>query len=330
MLIPPKYFLTPKISKLLQLVEASKEVINTINIPPEVELNLRRQSTLKSSLFSARIEGNPLTLEEVTKNPSNDQKRREVYNILKALNWLYQRGSRDLTRSNIVLLHETTMKDLVEKHDLGKLRTEVSAIYNSAGIAVYLPPPPRQISVLLERLIKFANSDKEPFIPTRAALSHYAFEKIHPFLDGNGRVGRLLFQAVLAKSDYSFKGIVQIEEYLDKNRSSYYRMLEVSEKDVTDYVEFMLEGLAETADRAKKLVLGKQKYSIEDTLLPRRAEILVIIKDHKLVNFDTIKRKFLKVNARTLRYDIKKLADSGLIRKRGATRGVYYEPMEKH
>lgn len=54
MLIPPKYFLTPKISKLLASIEASKEVINSITIPPEIESNIRRQSTLKSSLFSAR------------------------------------------------------------------------------------------------------------------------------------------------------------------------------------------------------------------------------------------------------------------------------------
>ena len=325
MIIPPRYFLTPKISELLQSIEGCKEVINNINIPPEVELNLRRRSALKSSLFSARIEGNPLTLEEVTRNPSNDQKRREVYNILRALNWLRRRSFRDLTKSNITLLHEITMKDLVEKHDLGKFRTEVSAIYNSAGIAIYLPPPPRQISSLLDKLIKFLNSDKEPFVPIRACLAHYTFEKIHPFLDGNGRVGRLLFQAILGKSGYSFKGVTLIEEYLDQNRSIYYRMLEETEKDVTDYLEFMLEGLSETAQQAKKLVLQKKESTVEDMLLPRRAEILAIIKDHKLANIDTVRRKFLKVNERTLRYDIKKLVDMGLVKKLGTTRGVYYK-----
>lgn len=329
MLIPPRYFLTTRITQLLQSIEVSREVIEAITIAPEVELNLRRQSTLKSSLFSARIEGNPLTLDEVTRNPSRDQKRREVYNILKALNWIRERKPRDLSKKNVLLLHELVLKNLVEKQELGKFRREMSAIFNKAGIAVYMSPAPRSIDDLLNKLIKFINSDKVPLVPIRAALAHYAFEKIHPFLDGNGRVGRLVFQAVLAKGGYGMKGIVPIEEYLDTHRSAYYKTLEATEKDVTDYVEFMLEALEQTAAEAKKLVLGKQKYSIEDTLLPRRAEILVIIKDHKLINFDTIKRRFLKVNGRTLRYDIKKLVDAGLVCKRGTTRGVYYEPMER-
>ncbi len=63
---------------------------------------------------------------------------------------------------------------------------------------------------------------------------------------------------------------------------------------------------------------------IEEHLLPRRAEILFTIRDHKLVKFDFIKRRFLGVNERTLRYDLKKLADVGLIVKLGTTNGVHY------
>ena len=61
MLIPPKYNLTPQISELLSSIEASKQIIDSVTIAPEIELNIRRESTLKSSLFSARIEGNSLT-----------------------------------------------------------------------------------------------------------------------------------------------------------------------------------------------------------------------------------------------------------------------------
>lgn len=329
MLIPPKYFLTPKISKLLSSIEASREVIDSINIPPEVELNIRRQSTLKSSLFSARIEGNPLTLEELTRNPSRDQKRTEVYNILKALNWIRARGARDLTKTSILELHKIVMQTLVDKQDLGTFRQEVSAIYNRLGIAIYLPPPPRQVSKLVARMLQFANSDKQEFVPLRACLTHYIFEKIHPFLDGNGRVGRIVLQAVLEKGGYGMKGLVPFEEYLDRERSVYYRVLENSDRDVTDYLEFMLKAISRLAEDAKKQVLGKTEGKVEDTLLPRRLEILNIIRDKKLVNFDIIRRRFLKVNERTLRYDIKKLVDMGLVSKRGTTRGVYYESVQK-
>ncbi len=329
MLIPPKYFLTREISQRLQSIEASKEVINSINIPPEIETNIRRRSTLKSSLFSARIEGNPLTLEELQRTASKDQKKKEVYNLLRALNWVYQRGARGLTAKNILDLHQMVMKGLIEPSNLGKFRSEVSAIFNANGIAVYLPPSPKKIPIHLKRLLNFINSDKEPFVPIRACLAHYSFEKIHPFLDGNGRVGRLLLQAVLAKSDYAMRGLICLEENLDQKRSQYYRALDEPEKDVSAYLEFMLSILDEAAKKAKEEIVKKQKGEIEDFLLPRRAEILNIIRDHEFANFDLIRRRFLAVNERTLRYDLKKLIDLGLVKKLGQTRGVYYRAAKK-
>ena len=325
MLIPPRYILTNKISQLLSSIEASKEVINSIKIPKELETNIRRKSTLKSSLFSARIEGNTLTLDELPKSPSKSQKLKEVFNILKALNWIYVRRSKDVKLQDILRLHKMVMVNLAQKQDVGKFRTEVGAILNSSGIAIYLPPGPSQILPLVKKLVKFANSSKEQFVPIKASLIHYTFEKIHPFLDGNGRVGRLLLQAVLQKMGYGMKGILPLEEYLDNHRGEYHSVLESSEKDVTDYVEFILESIAETAKEVKMQFLKKDEIKVEDLLLPRRAEILNIIRDHGMVNFDTIRRRFLSVNERTLRYDLKKLSDAGLIRKRGTTKGVYYE-----
>lgn len=328
MLIPPRYTFTTKISEQLQRIEAAKEVIDAITIPPEIETNIRRQSILKSSLFSARIEGNPLTLDDITRVPSKDQKKQEVYNILKGLQLVQRRGARDISVTFIKELHDKVMQGLVETRSKGSFRTEVSAIFNSAGIAIYLPPPPRQVAPLMERLVKFSNSSKEQFIPIRAVLAHYTFEKIHPFLDGNGRVGRLFLQAVLEKTGYGMKGLLSVEEYLDKNRSDYYDTLSLGEKDVTDYIEFMLSALATTSESAKKLALQKETVKPEDYLLPRRSEILGIIKDHRIVNFDQIRRRFMAVNERTLRYDLLQLQKSGLIKKRGTTKGVYYEAIE--
>lgn len=325
MLIPPKYVFTQDISHFLQTIEACREVINTIAIPPEVEVNIRRQSILKSSLFSARIEGNPLTLDDFPTKSSTDQKKKEVFNILKALQFVQDRGARDVTLTILQQVHEKVMDGLIDKSDLGKFRREQSAIFNTAGIAVYMPPPPSQINYLMQRLVTFVNSNKEQFAPVRAVLAHYLFEKIHPFLDGNGRVGRLLLQEVLEKTGYGMKGLLTVEEYLDKNRARYYRALESGENDATEYVEFMLEALAETAQKAKQLVVTKQKVDVTDYLLPRRSEIYHIIKDHQMVSFDTIRRRFMAVNERTLRYDLKKLQDQGLIKKRGETKGVYYE-----
>ncbi len=324
MLIPPKYNLTPEVSELLSSIESSKAVIESIIIPPEVETNIRRQSTLRSSLFSARIEGNELTIDELTSN-SHDQKRAEVFNILKALNYIKEKQKKDIIANEILMLHTLTMEGLLDKPNLGKWRRNMEAIFNSAGIAIFMPPPPKQVPTLINKLVKYINSPKERFVPIKAVLAHYSFEKIHPFLDGSGRVGRLLIQKILFHGNYGMKGLLPLEEYLDNHRAEYYRMLEEPEKDVTDYLVFMLTALAETATKAKEMVLAKQKLEVTDYLLPRRAEILNIIREQKMINFDQVRRRFMAVNKRTLRYDLKKLADAGFIRKRGATNGVYYE-----
>lgn len=328
MLIPPKYILTPRISEHLQSIEASRQIINSVPLPKEVEANIRRKSTLRSSLFSARIEGNPLTLQDITHNPSKDQKKKEIFNLLKGINWVYKRGvNRDITTKDLLALHKIAMEGLIDYENLGKVRKEVSAIFNSTGIAIYMPPPPRQIDALVTKLLNFANSQKERFVPIRACLAHYSFEKIHPFLDGNGRVGRLILQAILAKNDYGMKGMLPLEEYLDNRRSEYYSSLNSPEKEVSDYLEFILGAIAQTAEEARNEVLTKKTLDAIDLLLPRRAEMLNIIRDHKLVNFDTLRRRFARVNERTLRYDLKCLQNDGLIRKRGTTKGVYYEPI---
>jgi Fic family protein len=326
MLIPPKYNLTPEIAELLQSIEASREVIDSITIPVDVENNIRRKTTLKSSLFSARIEGNPLTMEDIHKLPSKDQKKAEAVNILKGINYIKEKSKKDITQKDILKMHEITMKGLIDIDNLGKWRKNMEAIFNSAGIAIYMPPPPNRLPGLITRLLKFTNSDKERFVPIRAALTHYTFERIHPFLDGSGRVGRLLMQKVLIKGEYGMKGLLAIEEYLDNHRSEYYRMLEEPEKDLTEYVAYMLTAIDHTAKEAKKMVLEKRKTDFTDFLLPRRAEIYNIIKDHKLINFNTLQRRFSKINSRTLRYDLKKLQDEGIIIKLGTTKGVYYKP----
>ncbi len=325
MLIPPKYTLNSEITHLLSSIEASREVIDSVSIPPEIEINIRRQSTLKSSLYSARIEGNELTMETLHKDPSRTQAKAEVFNTLKALNWLFSRRNKDTTLKDLLTFHELAMNGLMDKSELGKLRHEMSATFNKAGIAVYLHPAPRLIPGHVNRLLKYINSDKEQFVAVKASLAHYTFEKIHPFLDGNGRVGRLLIQKILTQGGYGMKGLLAIEEYIDMHRPEYYRALEEPDKDITDYLIFMLTAIADTAQKVKEAVVQKREYEVEDYLLPRRAELLRIIKEQKMINFNSLHRRFINVNDRTLRYDLKKLQDGGFIRKRGTTRGVYYE-----
>jgi len=315
------YRQTKKIKYYLNKLEVLRQVINILPQSEAIIKNLRRQSLLKSSLYSARIEGNRLKLEDISKT-SRSKEKLEISNILKAAEWLFSTQAPKKLNSGVILrLHKFVLTGI--SSGIGTFRTEPSAIFNQAGVAIYLAPPVSEISALLKRFINKINKSKDPG-PVKAALTHFAFEKIHPFLDGNGRVGRLLSLFVLKNSGFGFRGLVTLEEYLDKNRQSYYDFLLANRKDITDFVDFFLEALYVQAQKAIRQTEETKASEPENLLLPRRREILEIIKDHKMVSFDFIRRRFIAVPESSLHYDLKQLIKSGFVIKLGSTRGVNY------
>lgn len=324
------YKKTPEVEKHLHNLDVFKRLIDLLPQLPHLEENLRRKTLLKSSLFSAKIEGNRLNLEDVDFDSnirSSNIEKLEVYNILHALNEINSREiPQKLDRDFILKLHKIVLKDI--SADAGHFRIEPGAIFNQAGVAVYITPPPNQIGELIDKFIEQVSSSQEPG-PVNSAISHFSFEKIHPFLDGNGRVGRLISVYILRNSGYGFRGIVSFEEYLNDNRQTYYDLLASTKKDVTEFVEFFLEALNNQAEKTVESMKNIEKEKPEDSLLPRRREILEIIKDHGMVTFDFLRRRFYKIPDSTLHYDLKMLQKSGFIRKLGTTRGVCYMIKDK-
>lgn len=319
------YQLTPGIDRLLHKLAVMKDLIELLPNLPDIEENLRRKSLLKSSLFSARIEGNRLKMENIsfsgTRKVQKNMEKMEVFNILKALQSLRSDVSRKLDITFMLNLHKIVMTGLAP--EAGYLRHEPSAIFNQAGVAVYMTPPPSEIRILLDKFMDIANSSKDPG-PVNAAISHFIFEKIHPFLDGNGRVGRLIAVHILGRSGFGFRGIVSFEQYLEETRDRYYYLLGGKDLNITEFVEYFLEGLLNKARDAVENIKNLKKEQPEDSLLPRRREILETIRDHEMVTFDFIRRRFMGVTVSTLHFDLKRLVASGLIRKLGSTRGVCY------
>jgi Fic family protein len=296
-------------------------------IPEKTIDIIRRQSILKSSLFSARIEGNPLTLPDITRGNQDDKSihNLEIQNISDAYAYLQQHKAEQLSGDLLTKLHELVMQNI--SPEAGHYRTVDSAIFNQAGVAVYITPPPVQIRKLIGNLVDWCNSNPTS-PPIMAAVCHIWFEKIHPFEDGNGRIGRLLSAFILKKSGYDFGGIVPFEEYLDNHRDAYYDALGRDSQDVTRFVEFFLEALAIQAQKSLKEAASPPEIK-HPNLLPRRAEIIEIIGDHTTVTFDFLSRRFLKIPQRTLHYDLEQLVKAGLVKKLGSTRGVVYTLSKK-
>lgn len=314
-----------KIIELLEKINSLKIAYQTLNISKEISKDILMHSLLKSALFSARIEGNPLSLNDINQNffqrsPESLHKK-EVFNLLSAYTYVNSKNSPKHISENLILkLHQIVMGNI--SPNPGKFRKEPSAIFNQAGIAIYLAPSYSLIGDLIKDFILYVQQSSDPNL-IKSAIAQFAFEKIHPFFDGNGRVGRLITAYIISKEGY-FNLVSCLEEYIDNNRKEYYYSLEPA-RDATLFVEFILSALLETI---KKNFNGQNSTEVktgEEIMLPRRREILEIIKNHPECSFDFIKRRFSLINPKTLHYDISQLFKKGFILKIGGTRGALYK-----
>jgi Fic family protein len=322
MRIPPNFNLSKIVWNYLSEIEKKREVFNRGDqISEQQWQRLISENLLQSSLYSAKIEGNPLELRDISRLSIKKREHLEVRNIIRALKYIKKNihQNQKITVKFIARLHAITMYKIDE--DAGRIRKKQNAIFNKDGFVVYMPPPPAEANILLKRLIKYINSKKHEEAPlAKAIIAHFIFEKIHPFVDGNGRVGRLLIYAILKINESDELKSISFEEKLNAEKENYYYYLD-NDKNVTAFVEFMLNVINESYD----VTLHKlESRMTDDALLPRRQEIWQIIRDHKIVSVDFLKRRFQDISERTLRNDLADLAERKLVVKLGKTRGAAY------
>jgi len=306
--------LTPNIQALLNTIDGTRTAFSHISVKPELKHNYRRNSLLQSALYSARIEGI---------DDSTDLNKLAIQNLESAYAWLYtQDPLLPIDTPLIKSFHTKALHNL--RADAGHFRTEQSAIFNSAGIAIYLTPPPQEISNLLKLWQKQSYEPCFPHPLIQALVMHYQFEKIHPFLDGNGRVGRLILTQQLRAINYDFEGMLAIEEWINNSRAHYYANLSNEGKDLTQFVEYFLDLIMQASHKMLLQITQAPLPNPASSLLPRRAELVNIIHDHSPCSLDFLSRRFFGVPLSTLRNDLLQLQKLKLIQKLGNTRGALY------
>lgn len=213
---------------------------------------------------SSRIEGTRTTVEEdlldVTDiNPEKRDDWEEVQNYVKATNYGVERikeGFPVCTRL-IREIHKILMQGVRgERKTPGEFRTSQNWIGGSMpSTAVYVPPPHTEIAECLTDFEKFINNEE---IDTpdliKIAILHYQFESIHPFLDGNGRIGRLLIPLYIQSKGMIDKSCLYISDYIERNKDTYYDMLTRvrTHNDMISWIKFFLEAVIETSKIAKE------------------------------------------------------------------------------
>ncbi|AIL12598.1 cell filamentation protein Fic [Candidatus Paracaedimonas acanthamoebae] len=246
----PPFVITPKIFSLSQEIS---HILGTLegarlNITP---IKLRKENNIKTIQASLSIEGNTLSLEQVSHilegkaviGPQKDilevQNAIETYSFFDELNPL---SIKDLLRA-----HKLLMKELIE--EAGQWRSKGVGIFKGSQVK-HMSPQAKRVPTLMEDLFGFLKNDKETPWLLKACIFHYELEFIHPFSDGNGRMGRLWQQLILGKENPIFK-YVTVEELIKARQGEYYSVLAECDQEgaSTKFIEFSLMLILEALQR---------------------------------------------------------------------------------
>jgi Fic family protein len=305
----------------------------TRNLPnPHLFINsfLRREAVL-----SSRIEGTQASLSDLFFFEAADEKQKEsdvqeVINYVKALNYGIERLN-DLPLSVRLLceIHEKLMSGVrgnesrLTPGEVRRSQNWIGKAGSSLLEATYIPPPAEEMKNCLGELEKYFHAESHLPPLVRLALIHYQFEAIHPFLDGNGRIGRLLITLLLIKEQLLPQPILYLSAFFERNRERYYELLlGVSQKGVwQEWIEYFLQGVAEESKdaviRANSVIdlwtTYRQKLQNERHSVSTLTLLDEIVKTPVMTY--TKARNILGVTNRAARQNVDKLVEIGLLKE---------------
>ncbi|HPP24363.1 MAG TPA: Fic family protein [Candidatus Saccharicenans sp.] len=340
----PNFRYTHKIVNNLTAIAKARAVILNAPLIPKWEVSLRREALLRSAHSSTAIEGNPLTLEQVSELAAGRdimvrrKDKKEVLNYLEALEKIPEFAERKPFKfSDLLELHKLVTRDTLENPaDEGSLRNQQVAVVNRAtGQIIFMPPPTDRVGALVEEFLEWFNSEEvneiDPVI--EAGLAHYELVRIHPFVDGNGRTARVMASIVLFKRAFDIKRFFALDDYYDKDRRAYYTALKTVDQDrldLTGWLEYFTEGVAVSLKAVEDKVIGlsqdikflKQRGQI--ALTERQMKIVEMLLQNEKLTVGQVKDLFGFSRQMALK-EMTKLVELGVVRSKGRGRGAYYE-----
>lgn len=298
-----------KVNTLLEDATRALGELNALTLMvPDIDLFIRMH-VVKEASQSSRIEGTQTRMDEalMAENWIDPERRddwHEVQNYVAAMNYaLEQLKKLPLSTRLIRQTHKILMQGVRGKNKLpGEYRKSQNWIGGSnLNDAIYIPPHHESVAELMNDLEIFIHNDsiEVPHL-IRIAIAHYQFETIHPFLDGNGRIGRLLITLYLVSNELLHKPSLYLSDFFERNRSAYYDGLTIvrEKNDMLRWVKFFLKGVVETSKKGVETFqhLLSLRNDCESKLvnLGRRAEngrkLLLYLYSHPVLTVANVQR----------------------------------------
>lgn len=313
----PPYEIT---SKILKLVTQISEKIGEINasLLDKPSPKLRKKNKIKTIHNSLKIEGNTLTEKQITAiidnkrviGPEKDIK--EVLNTIEVYNHFEKfkfHNEKDFLKA-----HKTIMNGLIKNP--GKYRKQGVGIVKGTKVE-HIAPPYENVSYLMKDLFKYLK-DKNELSLIKSCVFHYEMEFIHPFLDGNGRMGRL-WQTLILTNEYPVFEFIPLETLISKSQKEYYKALSESDKKgkSTIFIEYMLEIINNSLEYT--LNFGRRKLTQIDRINYFREQI---ISDFTRKDYMNV---FKNISSATASRDLNKGIDLKIFIKSGKKNKTKYQ-----
>lgn len=236
----PPYDITPKILKLIRSISEKIGEVNATYLSKQSP-QLRKQNRIKTIHSSLQIEGNTLTEEQITALIENKRvigPEKDVIEVINAIK-VYEK-LKDYSYSSdksFLKAHLELMKGLIDS--AGKYRKQAVGIVKGTKVE-HIAPPHQNVPYLMKDLFEYLK-DAEELTLIKSCVFHYEMEFIHPFLDGNGRMGRL-WQTLILRSEYPVFEFLSFETLISQSQNEYYNALALSDKvgKSTVFIEYML------------------------------------------------------------------------------------------
>ena len=321
----PIFTITPEILNLVYAIAADLERIDIIR-EKALTPQLRKENRIKTIHSSLWIEANSLTLEQVTaiidgKRVSGSAKDiLEVKNAIVAYDELLECSPYE--EKDLLKQHGLMMKDLVE--NAGKYRNAGVGVFDG-NVSIHVAPPHQMVPLLMAQLLDWTKNTKLPQI-VKSCIFHYEFEFIHPFSDGNGRMGRM-WQTLLLYQENPVFAWLPVENIIAHNQQEYYRAIRrsTSHNDSAIFTQFMLSAIKQATAEFK----GKhRKNELESAGVNAGANagvklsrtqgkiIALIAKDNNISQLEIAKK--MKIDQSTVYRNIKKLKQLKILERNGS------------